>query len=232
MKNCRAINLSVLIPAFDENKNLSILLPKIRSEVKVKNFEVIVIDGYFYDRKTYLVCKKNNVFYCRRKNNNSYGEAIREGINQCRGDYVIIMDADFSHSPKFINNMFLKKKFDVVIASRYINDGGTENPYHLILLSRILNYLYSKILSLKIKDISNSFRLYKAHKLKNIITVCNNFDIVEEIIYKLSKKYNNLKITEIPYVFKKRKFGKSKRTLIFAITYLITLLKLRFSKSQ
>ena len=71
MKNCRAINLSVLIPAFDENKNLSILLPKIRSEVKVKNFEVVVVDGYFYDRKTYSVCKKNNVFYCRRKNNNS-----------------------------------------------------------------------------------------------------------------------------------------------------------------
>ena len=86
--------------------------------------------------------------------------------------------------------------------------------------------------ALKIKDISNSFRLYKARKLKNIITVSNNFDIVEEIIYKLSKKYKNLKITEIPYVFKKRKFGKSKRTLFFAITYLITLLKLRFSKSQ
>ena len=58
MKNCRVINLSVLIPAFDEYKNLSILLPKIRSEVKIKNFEVIVIDGYLYDRKTYLVCKK------------------------------------------------------------------------------------------------------------------------------------------------------------------------------
>jgi dolichol-phosphate mannosyltransferase len=118
----------------------------------------------------------------------------------------------------------------VVIASRYINEGSTENPYHLILLSRILNYFYSKILSLKIKDISNSFRLYRADKLKNIITFCNNFDVVEEIIYKLCKKYKNLKIIEIPYVFKKRKFGRSKRTLIFAITYFITLIKLRFSK--
>jgi dolichol-phosphate mannosyltransferase len=230
MKSYRVINLSILIPAFDESKNLTILLSHIRHEVKVKNFEVIVIDGYLYDRKTYLVCKKNNVIYRQRKNNNSYGEAIREGINQSRGDYIIIMDADFSHSPKFINNMFLKNNFDVVIASRYINDGGTENPYYLILLSRILNYLYSKILSLKIKDISNSFRLYRADKLKNINIVCNNFDVVEEIIYKLSKKYKNLKITEIPYVFKKRKFGKSKRTLIFAISYLITLLKLKFSK--
>jgi len=231
MKNYRVINLSILIPAFDENKNLSILLPKIRSEVKVKNFEVIVIDGYLYNSKTYLVCKRNNVVYCQRKNNNTYGEAIREGIKRARGDYTIIMDADFSHSPKFINVMFKKNDFDVVIASRYINDGGTENPYYLILLSRILNYLYSKILSLKIKDVSNSFRLYRTDKLKNIITLCNNFDVVEEIIYKLSQKYKNLSIIEIPYVFKKRKFGKSKRTLIFAISYFITLLKLRFSKS-
>jgi dolichol-phosphate mannosyltransferase len=230
MKNYKATNLSILIPAFDENKNLSILLPKIKLEVKVRNYEIIVVDGYLHDRKTYLVCKKNNAVYCQRKNNNSYGEAIREGINKARGHYIIIMDADFSHSPKFINSMFLKNNFDVVIASRYINDGGTENPYHLILLSRILNYLYSKILSLKIKDISNSFRLYRADKLKNIITFCNNFDVVEEIIYKLSKKYKNLKIIEIPYVFKKRKFGRSKRTLIFAITYFITLIKLRFSK--
>ena len=230
MRSYRATNLSILIPAFDENKNLSILLPKIRFEVKVRNYEIIVVDGYLQDRKTYLVCRKNNAVYCQRKNNNSYGEAIREGINRARGDYIIIMDADFSHSPKFINSMFLKNNFDVVIASRYINNGGTENPYHLILLSRILNYLYAKILSLKINDISNSFRLYRADKLKNIITFCNNFDIVEEIIYKLSKKYKNIKIIEIPYVFKKRKFGKSKRTLIFAITYFITLIKLRFSK--
>jgi dolichol-phosphate mannosyltransferase len=230
MRSYRATNLSILIPAFDENKNLSILLPKIRFEVKVRNYEIIVVDGYLQDRKTYLVCRKNNAVYCQRKNNNSYGEAIREGINRARGDYIIIMDADFSHSPKFINSMFLKNNFDVVIASRYINNGGTENPYHLILLSRILNYLYAKILSLKINDISNSFRLYRADKLKNIITFCNNFDVVEEIIYKLSKKYKNIKIIEIPYVFKKRKFGKSKRTLIFAITYFITLIKLRFSK--
>jgi dolichol-phosphate mannosyltransferase len=231
MKNYRVINLSILIPALDENKNLSILLPKIRSEVKVKNIEVIVIDGYLHDSKTYLVCKRNNVVYCQRKNNNTYGEAIREGIKKARGDYTIIMDADFSHSPKFINAMFKKNDFDVVIASRYINDGGTENPCHLILLSRILNYFFSKILSLKIKDISNSFRLYRTDKLKNIITTCNNFDVVEEIIYKLNQKYKNLSIIEIPYIFKKRKFGKSKRTLIFAISYFITLLKLRFSKS-
>ena len=65
-------------------------------------------------------------------------------------------------------------------------------------------------------------------KLKNIKTKCYNFDLVEEILYKLTNKYKKLKIIEIPYLFKKRKFGKSKRTLIFSITYLLTLLKLRF----
>jgi dolichol-phosphate mannosyltransferase len=230
MKNYKRVNLSILIPAFKESENLSILLPKIKLEVKVKNFEIIVIDSFDFDKNTYFECKKNEVVYCQRLNNNSYGEAVRTGILLSKGDYIVIMDADFSHSPKFINNMFQKKNYDVVIASRYIEGGDTENPYHLILMSMILNFIYSKILSLKIKDISNSFRLYNGKKIKNIKTKCYNFDLVEEILYKLTSKYKKLKIIEIPYLFKKRKFGKSKRTLIFSITYLLTLLKLRFSK--
>jgi dolichol-phosphate mannosyltransferase len=199
-------------------------------EVKVKNFEIIVIDGFVCDKNTYLECKKNKVNYCQRYNNNSYGEAVRAGIARSKADYIVIMDADLSHSPKFINKMYKKKNYDVVIASRYVDGGSTENPYHLILMSRLLNYVYSKILSLKIKDISNSFRLYNAKKLKNIEINCNNFDLVEEILYELVKKFKKIKIIELPYLFKRRKFGLSKRTLIFSIAYLLTLIRLRFFK--
>lgn len=230
MKKYRKINLSILIPAFNESKNLSILLPKIKSEVKLKNFEIIVIDGFVRDKNTYFECKKNKVNYCQRYNNNSYGEAVRAGIMHSKADYIVIMDADFSHSPKFINKMYKKKNYDVVIASRYIKGGSSENPYYLILMSRLLNYVYSSILSLKIKDISNSFRLYNARKLKNIQINCNNFDLVEEILYKLVNKFKKIKIIELPYLFKKRKFGLSKRNLIFSIAYILTLIRLRFFK--
>jgi dolichol-phosphate mannosyltransferase len=227
MKNYKKINTSIIIPSFNESSNLSILLPKLHLEVKIKNLEIIVIDGYYFDKKTYDLCKKNKAIYCKRSINNSYGEAIRSGIKKAKGKYIVVMDADFSHTPSFINKMYSLKGSDVVIASRYISKGGTENSSYLIYLSRALNYIYSKILSIPIKDISNSFRLYNASKIKNINTICNNFDIVEEIIFKLYKKYKNLNVIEIPYFFKRRKFGSSKRTLIFSISYLITLIRLR-----
>jgi dolichol-phosphate mannosyltransferase len=227
MKKYKRINLSILIPSFNESLNLSILLPKLLLEVKVKNFEIIVIDSYYFDKKTYKICLDNNVIYCKRTINNAYGQAVRTGIQKAKGKYIIIMDADFSHTPSFINKMYSFKDSDVVIASRYISKGGTQNSAFLIILSRVLNYIYSIILSIPIKDISNSFRLYNASKIKSIKTVSNNFDIIEEIIFKLYKKYKNLNVVEIPYFFKKRKFGSSKRTLIFSISYIITLIRLR-----
>lgn len=227
MKKYKRINLSILIPSYNESSNLSILLPKIFLDVKINNLEIIVIDGYYFDKETYNICKKNNVVYCKRSINNTYGQAIKTGIKKAKGKHIVIMDADFSHTPSFINKMYSLKDKDVVIASRYISKGGTDNSAYLIFLSKALNYIYSVILSIAIKDISNSFRLYNASKIKSIKTTSNNFDIIEEIIYKLYKKYKNLNVVEIPYFFKRRKFGSSKRTLIFSISYLITLIRLR-----
>ena len=227
MKRYKKINTSIIIPSFNESSNLSILLPKLYSDVNIKNLEIIVIDGYYFDKKTYDLCKKNRVIYCKRTINNTYGQAIRTGIEKARGKYIVLMDADFSHTPSFINKMYSFKESDVVIASRYVSKGGTDNSLYLIFLSRLLNYIYSIILSIPIKDISNSFRLYNASKIKNIKTISNNFDIIEEIIFKLYKKYKNLNVVEVPYFFKKRKFGSSKRTLIFTASYLITLIRLR-----
>lgn len=58
MKNYKKINTSIIIPSFNESSNLSILLPKLHLEVKIKNLEIIVIDGYYFDKKTYDLCKK------------------------------------------------------------------------------------------------------------------------------------------------------------------------------
>ena len=56
---------------------------------------------------------------------------------------------------------------------------------------------------------------------------CNNFDIIQEIIYKIYRKNKSVTITEIPYVFKKRLYGETKRNLIrFVFTYSVTLLRL------
>jgi dolichol-phosphate mannosyltransferase len=169
--------------------------------------------------------------YVQRSPSNLFGDAVRTGIKEAKGKYALFMDADGSHTPEFIPLLFVHRNTnDVVVASRYISGGATENPLPLILMSRIVNIAYSLILGLKCKDVSNSFKIYKTSLLKDLKLKCDNFDIIEEILFKLSRRPGGLKFQEIPFTFKKRMFGDTKRNLlVFMMTYLWTMIRLRFS---
>lgn len=226
--------LSIIIPAYLEEENLKLILPNIISVLKKNNidFEVLVVDTEEAKDNTGKVCEENGVLYLNRTGGNNYGDAVRSGIKQATGKYIIFMDADGSHDPEFIKNLYdNKENYDVVVASRYVEGGNTENSKILIFMSFVVNVMYSLVLNIKCKDISNSFKLYISDDLKNLKLKCNNFDIVEEIIFKIKKKKGNLKINEIPFIFKKRMFGNTKRNLfLFILTYFVTLIKLRFGK--
>ena len=179
---------------------------------------------------TYEVCKNNNAVYIKRENGNSYGDAIRTGITKSKGKYILIMDADGSHEPKSICKLYNKtnEDYDLVIGSRYIKGGKTDNNFILKLMSWLLNVTYKFIFNLKVNDCSNSFRLYKSEKLKKLNLVCNNFDIVEEILIKLFKYNKNILVSEVPNHFKKRDEGVSKRDLIkFVFSYINTIKRLK-----
>jgi dolichol-phosphate mannosyltransferase len=227
-------DLSVIIPAYLEAENLRVILPRIKTvltDLKIK-YEINVIDTLSPMDNSKEVCQANNVNYRSREHSNYYGDAVRTGIKYAQGQKVIFMDADGSHTPEFIPQLLAYgQEYDVVIASRYIDGGMTDNSFILILMSKIVNIVYAKVLNLQCKDVSNSFKLYRSEMLKNLQLRSNNFDIVEEMLFKLKKDNNNLKIKEIPYTFKERMFGHTKRNLLlFAISYIYSLLKLKFGK--
>jgi len=228
------MNFSVIIPAYLEEENLQIILPELQEEIAkiTKEYEVLVIDTMKSKDNTKDVCSKHGAVYINRESGDNYGDAIVTGIKYAKGEYVLFMDADGSHSPFFIKNLYkYKDEYDVVIASRYVEGGSTDNSSVLILMSKVVNILYSVILNLKCKDVSNSFKLYKGQQLKKLNLKCQNFDVVEEILFKLNKHNKNLSIKEIPFAFKKRMFGSTKRNLFaFIFSYLVTILKLRFGK--
>jgi dolichol-phosphate mannosyltransferase len=232
MKN--SAKISVLLPSYQEEENLRIILPGIISVLKniTQNYEIIVIDTMTNMDKTPEVCEKLGVKYINREKGNYYGDAIRSGITKAEGEYIVIMDADGSHTPEFIRNLYEHHTDnDVVIASRYVVGGNTDVSWILILMSHIVNILYSVILGLNCKDASNSFKLYRADLLKKITLRCNNFDIVEEILFKLKSDNKSIRIKEIPYVFKERMFGQTKRNLfLFILSYGFTIIRLRFSR--
>ena len=224
--------ISVVLPAYEEEKNLINILPQIKT-ILINNrleYEILVVDTMKPMDNTCLVCEKNGVTYVLRENGNNYGDAIRTGFSKANGEYIVVMDADGSHDPKEIPVFYdaiQNPNIDVVIGSRYCKGGYTENNFILKFMSWALNVTYRLLFSLKVKDVSDSFRMYRAEQIKNLELECDDFDVVEEILIKLSLYNKPFVAEEIPISFNKRVEGKSKRDLIkFIFSYIKTIKRL------
>ncbi len=233
-----SVALSVVIPSYLEEENLRLLLPRVREAARAalpadfpdQGFEVLVVDTETPLDSTAAVCSELGARYVNRRGGNTFGAAVRTGIAEAQGEHLLFMDADGSHSPEFIPKLYEHRdNFDVVIASRYVKGGYTENPSSLVWMSWILNMSYRWVLQLDCYDVSNSFKLYRGEQLRALTLKCSNFDIIEEILFKLNRRFR-IRIKEIPFTFRRRMFGDTKRDLAsFMVTYVFTLLKLRFS---
>lgn len=231
--NINSCQLSVLIAAYSEAANLIELLPKLQTTIQnlTENYEIIVIDTQYPVDDTMQVCKNNGVICIPRRGGNNYGDAIRTGIDASKGEYIITMDADGSHNPKFIPLLWGKRATaGVIIASRYISGGKTDNPWLLVSLSRLLNLAFERLIHMPVLDVSNSFRLYKGDLLRKQHLKGLHFDILEEILVKIAYDSSSYpaSIIELPYHFEQRKHGKSKRNLfVFGVIFLAAIFRLR-----
>lgn len=222
--------LTVALPAYEEAANLAKILPaleEVLSDIE-PNYEILVIDTETPRDETPTICAQNDVTYLPRKGGSLYSHAVRTAIENSRGQWIVFMDADGSHSPQFIRRLWAERAdADLVIASRYMAGGKTENPAILIFMSLVVNVVFRAVLGLRCADVSNSFRLYRGEDLRALSLECENFDIVEEILVKLSFSRPGYRVKEIPFTFEKRKAGKTKRNLVsFAMSYLSTLTRL------
>jgi dolichol-phosphate mannosyltransferase len=227
-------DLSVVIPAYREEANLRFILPRLDTTLKKMGCraEILVVDTMEAMDGSEALCLENGARYIHREGGNEYGCAIRTGIAKAIGEWIVFMDADGSHPPEFIAELYSRREGqDVVVASRYVKGGSTDNKPILIIMSRIVNLTYSIVLGLHCRDISNSFKLYRRKDLSPLHLSSGNFDIIEEILYKLKLAKGRLRIVEVPFRFQEREFGETKRDLgAFILSYIKTLIQLRFGK--
>ncbi len=230
------IELSVVIPAYREAEALALLLPPLKASVASfsQDFEILIVDSIEPLDDTEAVCAANSVRHIRRRGGNRFGDAVRTGIAEARGERILFMDADGSHNPQCLASLWdARSGRDIVIGSRYVAGGATENPAILILLSWIVNVSYRIVFGLRCKDVSNSLRLYRGDSLRSLNLQCSDFDIVEEILIKICYRRGSDGIVEVPITFEKRKRGESKRNLVlFAASYLLTMIRLFRLRNQ
>jgi len=247
--------VSIIIPTFNESKNIADLLNQIQSNIPTgTDVEIIIVDDNSPDGTGLIVEKyieeKMGTLYIdqsyqnisikiiHRKEKTGLISALINGISTSKGQNVLIMDADFSHPPEVINRMIseLKKEPNcIIIGSRYITGGAINGmPFKRFLLSVGANFIARHGLSLKnVYDPMSGFFAFPKHTLHGMEFNTDGFKILLEI---LIKKKNTIKVKEIPYTFKDRKYGQSKLSFQIIFDYVKAVWKLyrygRKSKKQ
>lgn len=224
--------LSVVIPALHEGPNLAILLPQLKeiAESLTADFEILVVTAGT-DQETLEAAKVSQATVIEQSER-GYGGALKAGFELARGRYIVTMDADLSHPPVFVKDLWNQRPAaDLVIASRYVRGGKASMPFGRFLLSRILNSFFARGLGLPVKDLSSGFRLYDASLLKNLELTAHDFNVLIEILVRLYSQ--DKKIKEVPFYYAPRIFGSSNaRIFAFGIEYIKTFYTLRLLRRK
>nr|CAG4650395.1 EOG090X0B9X [Sida crystallina] len=217
---------SILLPTYNEKDNLPIIVWLIVQsfEKSGHNFEIIIIDDGSPDG-TLDVAKQLQAIYGDeriasfkvlrpREKKLGLGTAYIHGIKHATGNYIIIMDADLSHHPKFIPQFIEKQKeknYDVVSGTRYSGDGGVFGwDFKRKLISRGANYVTQVLLRPGASDLTGSFRLYKKSVLEKLVQSCQSKGYVFQMEMIIRARQFDFSIGEVPISFVDRVYGESK----------------------
>uniref|UniRef100_A0A4W2E9P0 Dolichol-phosphate mannosyltransferase subunit 1 n=1 Tax=Bos indicus x Bos taurus TaxID=30522 RepID=A0A4W2E9P0_BOBOX len=175
---------SVLLPTYNERENLPFivwLLVKSFSESGF-NYEIIIIDDGSPDgtrdiaEQLEKIYGSDRILLRPREKKLGLGTAYIHGMKHATGNYIIIMDADLSHHPKFIPEFIRKQKegnFDIVSGTRYKGNGGVYGwDLKRKIISRVANFITQILLRPGASDLTGSFRLYRKEVLQKLIGKC------------------------------------------------------------
>lgn len=217
-----APRLSVVIPAHDEAENLAVLLPTLREELRRLDVPAeIVVVCREPDARTWSVVEDNAVKMVKQRKP-GYGGALLAGFAEARGEWILTMDADLSHRPNFVADMWRQRdRADFIIASRYVDGGTADMPRDRYLMSRVLNEGFRAGLALPLRDLSSGFRLFRRRIVEGMTISASQFAAVQEIVVRAVA--DGWTVVEVPFAYAPREHGDSKaRALKFGPEYMRT----------
>jgi len=218
--------LSIILPTYNEQENIDILIPEIEETFKGVEFEVIVVDDSSPDRTADHVLALNklygNIKLITRPKKEGIGAALVEGYNYARGKIILSSDSDLSFSVKDMKTLFerVKEGNDLVVGCRHAIKGSSyEMKGWLVvikgLLSKSGNYVLSFLSGMNIHDFSANFRAIRKDCWERLkIEEKTNVMLLEMII---KAGHMGMRIAEVPVSFKDRLYGASKLNMFIEI---------------
>jgi len=213
---------SIILPTYNERENLPIIVWLLVENLEGKmDFEIIIIDDGSPDgtldvaKNLQSIYGEDRIVLKPREKKLGLGTAYIYGMKFAKGDYIIIMDADLSHHPKFIPKMASLQKendFDVVSGTRYSGKDAGVYGWDLKrkIISRGANYVTQVLLRPNASDLTGSFRLYKKSVLQTLVESCVSKGYVFQMEMIIRARQHGFTIGEVPITFVDRVYGESK----------------------
>ena len=158
---------SIVIPVYNEGRNLRILVPRIYKELKKFKFELIIVDDNSTDNTVKILkrFKKKNLRHIIRREERDLSKSCVLGFKKTRYKNIIVMDGDLQHKPSDIKkflNIFYRNNPDIIVGSRDLFKVKKHNLSILRLLaSRILIIIVNLLLGKKTSDPMSGFFMFK-----------------------------------------------------------------------
>ena len=192
------IHLSIVIPAYREEKRIHVILETIEKYIKTKDFAVEVVvaidaspDDTVGSAKKFIGRIPNLVIY-EGKENRGKGGAVQDGIRVANGDYIIFADADNSTPVEQVDKLLkFTDKYEVIIGSRYCKGGKLAIPQSFTRRagSRALNWMIQTLVTPGIKDTQCGFKLFSKEAAQAIFEKLTIFDFSFDIeVLAIAKK--------------------------------------------
>jgi dolichol-phosphate mannosyltransferase len=215
--------LSIVIPVYNEERTVEILLEKVlKAKLPIKR-EVVIIDDGSADSSPKIIGKvisrhPGQQIRYYRKANGGKGSAVRMGFEKAKGDIFLIQDADLEYDPsdyRSLINPILKGKSQVVYGSRYLSERGhlKENSHLTFKIHKLgndfLSLLASMLYGQRFTDIETGYKLFTSKVYSRLRLESDDFRIEPEITSQILKL--GYRITEVPINYYSRDFNEGKK---------------------